>query len=980
MGDEHRVFNVKIYGFKAYDLVTRNGKPASQPVIHVLWDHHHKFHTSKGKGPNAQWTDSFEFEYETRRLNANVGKELRLDCVQSHLVKSSPVGTVRVPLIDILNGPQYFDLTLKEGGSLGGKLKFVATATQVCRTFMSLTQCNTTVPPQILQSFASKSKSKGGDVYALQYGLLHDVAISPDRSNAALFKQFRVTEGIEPSSTGEFEWSAVPQLKVEIDSLECYTGNSGLCLQLCAFPRKKKIIPGKGTLLFEGRVSLLSLLPTQDGQLMHQRPGSDSNSSGDIQVEGAIRAGVVFNMELLEWPSQMSTGVELTARLTADDFPTFSQLDAVSVPIPGDSNPMINPSGEKHRVRTDHGIHTMNGSQPRHLLHISTQNGGPRRASLQSQTQERMAPSSRLRSQTTHAHDAMTTVRESAPSETLSPNGMVYRFEVVFPLGGRLGLDLTDSPPGSKSPMAVNSVRPGHHAARSKKIQAGDTIVAINGIPLKGFIYEDALDMLKQACQGTVTLVCERTRFYQIQFVDQAMKLGLRLTSRVDEDLGAMVDSVVELSEASQHHRIAPGHLIMGVNGKWFTNENYETTRRILQNTSKPLSIFFQDASVLNVINQQERQHFLSEGAQIIEAVRVPTAPEENDAIIPSAPESLDFPPLPPKTKGNSFRSSSLEGVLPALPPKPNKEDSIDQDSVVNFVGVTGASEAQAIAFLNKHEGNLMNAINAFFDAPSLPVSSETSHLTPFEDEDSGDELIDQFDPEPTAPAPVVMTTAPLFCESTGAPLNESARQLCIEQAPPLFHEDSGEPLNGGARRLCVEQLDNPKVLAGATDTSASHALQGGSSGIANSPGTLPGTQPGLSSTGGAVPPSGALSTAQSALPSAAIGSRPPTLPSNGDNSSSTIAGQGTLAVASGMAALTLGSQTSSPGTAEESLPQEEEQRTFSMKVKSTGYGNAQVGKCGNCNKKFAMENGTKMIKCPHCGAINETDVKSPQV
>jgi len=177
-----------------------------------------------------------------------------------------------------------------------------------------------------------------------------------------------------------------------------------------------------------------------------------------------------------------------------------------------------------------------------------------------------------------------------------------------------------------------------------------------------------------------------------------------------------------------------------------------------------------------------------------------------------------------------------------------------------------------------------------------------------------------------------------------------------------------------------VEQLHNPKVLAGATDTSASHALQGGSSGIANPPGTLPGTQPGLSSTGGAVPPSGALSTAQSALPSAAVGSRPPTLPTNGDNSSSTIAGQGTLAVASGMAALTLGSQTSSPGTAEESLPQEEEQRTFSMKVKSTGYGNAQVGKCGNCNKKFAMENGTKMIKCPHCGAINETDVKSPQV
>jgi hypothetical protein len=242
MNDEHRVFKVTIHGFKGVELRTKNDKPASHPIINVLWDNHHKFHTHKGDGPNARWKDSFEFVYETRRLNATVTKELRLDCIVKSLTSHVNVGSVKVPLIDVLNGPQHFELTLKDGAHLGGKIKFVCTATQICKTFMSLIQCKTSIPPQILETVRALTKSKGGDVYVLQYGFLNDVEVSPVRDKKESFKSFKVTEGIQPNSEGGLEWSSVPPISVEIDSLKCYTGKSGLCLQLCAFPRSYIIL------------------------------------------------------------------------------------------------------------------------------------------------------------------------------------------------------------------------------------------------------------------------------------------------------------------------------------------------------------------------------------------------------------------------------------------------------------------------------------------------------------------------------------------------------------------------------------------------------------------------------------------------------------------------------------------------------------------------------------------------------------------
>jgi hypothetical protein len=93
----------------------------------VAWDNHHKFKTHKGTVKNAmpvQWKDTFEFNYETRRLGA-VGKELRLDVIQKNLTGHSKIGSVKIPLVNVLNGPQHFNLNLKEGSRLGGKIRSV---------------------------------------------------------------------------------------------------------------------------------------------------------------------------------------------------------------------------------------------------------------------------------------------------------------------------------------------------------------------------------------------------------------------------------------------------------------------------------------------------------------------------------------------------------------------------------------------------------------------------------------------------------------------------------------------------------------------------------------------------------------------------------------------------------------------------------------------------------------------------------------
>jgi hypothetical protein len=383
---------------------------------------------------------------------------------------------------------------------------------------MSLIEMKTLVPPQILETVRAMSKSKKGDTYVLQYGFLQDIADTPKSgkrrgsiaksSNA--FKDFKVTEGIQPDAQGRLAWVTVPPLSVEIDSLACYTGQSGLCLQLCTFPEGKKVVAGKGDTLFEGRIKLLSLLPQHNDQVQQ----GNEHGSGGMKFETSMRNGVGFKTELLQWPNAVRSDVVFDAKLSTDDFPTFSQLDSVA-----ELNPCSGTMVGSHRVRDDHGVNVFTGAEPTYLQGT----GGavdPRPRAETSPGPQPAAPTRSERSQSQwNRSSEMTVTRDTQESEHLSPNKMVWQFEAVFPRGGHLGLDLTDSPPGSKSPLAVAAVRPGHAAARSQRIQAGDTLVQINSIPLHDFSYDECIDILKQASQGPLTMVCERTRFYQVEFL-----------------------------------------------------------------------------------------------------------------------------------------------------------------------------------------------------------------------------------------------------------------------------------------------------------------------------------------------------------------------------------------------------------------------------------------------------------------------------
>jgi hypothetical protein len=535
----------------------------------------------------------------------------------------------------------------------------------------------------------------------------------------------------------------------------------------------------------------------------------------------------------------------------------------------------------------------------------------------------------------------MTTVRDTQDSESLSTNGMVWRYEVVFARGGHLGLDLTDSPPGSKTPLCVQAVRPGHAADRSKKMQAGDTLVSINDVPLKGFVYEDAIDVLRQASQGPVTLVCERTRFYQIVFDDQG-GLGLRLTPRDDEDLGAVVDSIVQYSEASQHNRISRGHMIVGINGKWFTNETYQITKNLLKNTPKPLSILFQDPSVLDVIRRSENLR-ASQADAVLEAVLVP--PEE-------PMQQASAPPLPPKTNSSrdmavrysrAVSSGNLELANPGTAPElPFAEDPpIDAANVASFVGVTGASEAQATKFLRESGGDLMIAMNCFFESPQNEELMDESDSTP-----SNSATLNEVQALQRA----AVQSTPMFDPKTGAPMNDAARGMCVDNAGPLFHHETGEPVNDKARAMCIEAGMGNVIGSGNRATGALASS-------ANATGTVPSAASGAQ---GVLDGSQAIMSANGA---------------EVDGGMSSVGGGAAATVAAGgIAALTLGgSGTISSNTSTAPPVEDEGSKVYSMKVKATGYGNSQVGKCGNCGKKFAMPVGTKTIYCPHCNAINES-------